>query len=176
MSKPKKISWTARLVAAPLFAGLATFVLIGFFAPDGINTEAAIEPSLTVARPGCDLNAELAALLPGLGENIQNWHFGMPPRDTAQATTYLGSMRVVIRPDTECTDLGDLVRHEHMHLEQSRMDAVGDDFELVADCASQLIGSESVPYVTAAGGCDSTVAAKAAELVQFSKARIAGEK
>lgn len=171
------MSLATRLAALPLIAGLATFVAMGFFAPEVLHSSPRIE-TLTVSPTSCDLRAELDAMLPLLGENPADWYFITPENPNAGAEVDMYRMKVSVRPDVRCDVLGDYVRHEHMHLEQNRkyagrgQAAYGDQLEIVADCASQLIGSQYAPYVAEAHGCPADALQSAQSLVAFSKDRI----
>ena len=109
--------------------------------------------------PPCTWATEYNRTLDELGENRAQWRATDPPGGFWGTG---GDDGAVVSPLIPCRYVADVVRHEHMHLQQVRQfGSLGfaqfvlgaDRLEIVADCASMLAGSRYTPYVELAGGC-----------------------
>lgn len=88
-----------------------------------------------------------------------------PTVDDQLAWAVTDDAGVTVWSGIPCSYVADVVRHEHMHLQQIRefgsMEIAADRLmidghdrlEITADCASMLAGSTYIPYVDQAGGC-----------------------
>jgi hypothetical protein len=93
-----------------------------------------------------------------LGENPASWEQRKLAPNIG-GNIDLDSGRGYVNTATPCELVGDVVRHEWMHLQQLRMHGgsweaaaqyYGSYVELVADCGSMLLGSAYTPNVRAA--------------------------
>ncbi|OXM73100.1 MULTISPECIES: hypothetical protein [Amycolatopsis] len=115
--------------------------------------------SQTPGAPRCTWATEYNRTLDELGEDRALWRVGDVPDTGWGEASDEGAVVDALVP---CRYVADVVRHEHMHLQQVRQFGSGrfaafvlgaDRIEIVADCASLLAGSRYTPYVDSAGGC-----------------------
>jgi hypothetical protein len=127
--------------------------------------------------PSCDLAGRVAERLAELGETGKStWTI-----DPVSNDTYLGMVpaadTVRLSPSIPCDKIFDVVNHEWMHLLQEReypgrvQRAYGgyEQFELVADCGSKILGSDYTPYETRIHACSSKEFESAARLIEQSE-------
>ncbi|MEU3272892.1 hypothetical protein ABZ639_18790 [Saccharomonospora sp. NPDC006951] len=135
---------------------------------------------LAAAAPprSCDWNSEYERTIRELGED---------PRDVVRVAgiarkgqAYLDAHMIGINPSTPCDMVSSVIRHEWAHVQQGRLAGglaaawrkYGDRLEIVADCASWLLGSEHTPYRQQRiddqlPGCTAADLADARELLGF---------
>ncbi|MEU0467226.1 hypothetical protein ABZ215_24765 [Amycolatopsis sp. NPDC006131] len=135
---------------------VAILVLLAFLT----GTSPVSAPADAAAPPKqCAWATEYNRTLDELGENRALWRVGDVPDTGWGEASDAGAVVDALVP---CRYVADVVRHEHMHLQQVRQFGSGrfaafvlgaDRIEIVADCASLLAGSRYTPYVDLAGGC-----------------------
>ncbi|PXY27449.1 hypothetical protein [Prauserella muralis] len=163
--------------------GVSGFIVVTFLAALGallIPRPAAPEPHAPAAAlQGCDWQAEWHGTLGELGEDPAAWSLADSAELEGNAgVAWMDTLTVLVSRDVPCRYLGDVIRHEWMHLQQGRMhggwgayEHYGARLEIVADCGSWLLGSAYTPYRddarTVAFGCTMQDLADARELIRF---------
>lgn len=144
-----------------MIVALAAAIVVALMLPGRVQP-ATGEPAVAmpVAVPsGCDWNTEYYGTLASLGENdLRLWSIYDAGKGNWGNANDMG---VNVSPEVPCNRVRDVIRHEHAHMLQLRAYgslkaanwAVGGRIEIVADCASKLLGSQYTPYVLKMGGC-----------------------
>jgi hypothetical protein len=139
-------------------------VLVAAAAAGGATPVLTSEPA-AAEHLVCDWAAEFDTALASLGEDRADWT--LRRLDNNYAQTDLDTLTVEFNPEVPCQHVGDIVRHEWMHLQQGRYYGGAEKtyaayagnlelVELVADCGSRLLGSGYLPYLQRGWDCDDT--------------------
>lgn len=117
-------------------------------------------PSAT-ATPGasCDMQAIVETRVAELGETGRSVWTIAPASPNQLWGWVSGNDQVTISSAVTCDKIRTVVTHEWMHLLQGReypgraQRAYGHDFEVIADCGSELLGGNYMPYFEVHHGC-----------------------
>lgn len=112
-------------------------------------------PEAPTADPvACDWHQTFAEEVLALDGNFDAWRVASLDEYAVDGNEPFGrvsydDMIASINPDVPCETLPSVLKHEWMHLQQGRTHGDGGpDSELVADCGSQLLGSDVTPYIS----------------------------
>lgn len=125
----------------------------------------------------CSPAAVMSARLDQLGRSRYTWTISTTPLlDDFRGRTYFDRREVLIAPKVTCDYMTSVVNHEWAHVQQDRRypghaeEAFGAKLEIVADCASMLLGSTYTPYIDrqrheTGGGCSEYELQSAQQLI-----------